>query len=38
MSDPHHRQLLKDDYLRWSFNKYTKEAVARANVRGWTPL
>ena len=32
---PRHMQLLKDDYLRWSFNEYTKQAVARAKVSGW---
>ncbi|MBK7642887.1 MAG: hypothetical protein IPJ19_07525 [Planctomycetes bacterium] len=37
LSEPRHMQLLKDDYLRWAFDQYTKEAVAKAEVRGWHP-
>jgi hypothetical protein len=38
LKDPKQMQLLRDDYLRWSFRKYTQEAVARAKVSGWAPL
>ena len=37
LEDPHHMQLLRDDYLRWSFDEYTKHAVARAKILGWKP-
>jgi hypothetical protein len=32
---PIHMNLLRDDYVRWSFNQYTKEAVAQAEIKGW---
>jgi parvulin-like peptidyl-prolyl isomerase len=32
------RERLKDDYVRWAFIQYSKEAVAQAEVRGWKPL
>jgi len=38
LDEPNHRQALKDDYLRSAFIQYSKEAVARANVRGFQPL
>jgi hypothetical protein len=38
LDNPNHRQALKDDYLRSAFIQYSKEAVARANVRGFQPL
>ncbi len=37
-ADPKVRKLLEDDYVRRSFIQYTKEAVARAKIRGWAPL
>jgi hypothetical protein len=37
LSEPRHVELLRDDYLRWSFDQYTKEAVSKADIKGWTP-
>lgn len=37
LSEPRHMELLREDYLRWSFNQYTKEAVQKADIKGWTP-
>jgi hypothetical protein len=34
LSEPRHMQLLRDDYLRWAFDQYTKDAVAQADVKG----
>ena len=34
LSEPRHMELLREDYLRWSFNQYTREAVAKADVKG----
>lgn len=38
LSDAKHISLLRDDYLRWSFIQYSKEAVAQAKVEGFPPL
>jgi hypothetical protein len=38
LSEPQHMQALRDDYLRWAFIQYSKEAVAQADIRGWEPL
>jgi hypothetical protein len=38
LSDPKSMQLLKDDYLRYAFIQYSKEAVAQAEIKGWEPL
>jgi len=37
-SDPEFRKDLKEDYVDWAFNQYTKEAVAQAEIKGWKPL
>jgi hypothetical protein len=34
LSEPRHMELLREDYLRWSFNQYTREAVAKAEIKG----
>jgi hypothetical protein len=38
LSDQQQMQLLKDEYVRAAFIKYSKEAVAQADIRGWKPL
>jgi len=38
LDDPEHRRLLREDYLRHAFVEYSKEAVARAKIRGFQPL
>ncbi len=38
INGPRYREFLKYDYLRWAFSQYTKDAVARAKIRGWKPL
>jgi hypothetical protein len=38
LDDPDHRRLLREDYLRHAFVEYSKEAVARAKIRGWKLL
>ena len=35
LSDPKHLGLLRDDYLRWAFIQYSREAVAKAQVSGF---
>jgi hypothetical protein len=35
LSDPKHVALLRDDYLRWAFIQYGKEAVAKATITGF---
>jgi hypothetical protein len=35
LSDPKHVALLRDDYLRWAFIQYSKEAVAKATITGF---
>jgi hypothetical protein len=35
LSEPKHVDLLRDDYLRYAFNQYTKEAVQKARVTGF---
>ena len=34
LAEPKHVELLRDDYLRVAFNKYSKEAVEQATVAG----
>ncbi len=36
LAEPRHMELLKDDYVRWSFNQYSKDAAAQAEVKGWS--
>ena len=38
LAEPKHVELLRDDYLRWAFIQYAKEAVASAKLKGYTPL
>jgi hypothetical protein len=35
LGEPKHMDLLKQDWLRWSFIQYAKEAVAQADVKGF---
>lgn len=35
LSEPKHLELLRDDWLRFNFNKYSREAVEQANVKGF---
>ncbi|MBL8858875.1 MAG: peptidyl-prolyl cis-trans isomerase [Planctomycetes bacterium] len=37
VSDPKKAELVYNDYLRVAFIEYTKEAVAKADVKGFTP-
>lgn len=37
LSEPRHMDLLREDYLRWSFIQYTRDAVAAATLKGWSP-
>jgi hypothetical protein len=37
LDDSKHVELLRNDYLRVAFVEYAKEAVAQAEVKGWTP-
>ncbi len=36
LAEPRHMQLLRDDYLRWAFEQYTKDAVAQADIKGFS--
>jgi hypothetical protein len=38
LGDPKHVDLLKDDYLRVAFVDYAKEAVKKADVKGFTKV
>ena len=35
LSEPKHLELLRDDWLRWKFNQYAKEAVEKADIKGF---
>jgi len=35
LSEPKHLELLRDDWLRFNFNKYSREAVEQASVKGF---
>ena len=35
LSEPKHMELLREDYLRFAFNQYTKEAVEKADIKGF---
>lgn len=35
LSEPKHLELLRDDWLRFNFNKYAREAVEQADVKGF---
>jgi len=35
LSEPKHVELLRDDYLRYYFNRYAREAVEQADVKGF---
>jgi len=37
LSEPHHVQRVKDDYLRVAFRDYAQEALAKAEVKGLPP-
>lgn len=37
LSEPKHLELLREDWLRWTFNQYAKEAVAKADIKGFVP-
>lgn len=37
LAEPRHMELLKDDYVRWSFIQYAKEAVQQSEIKGWAP-
>ena len=35
LSEPKHLELLREDWLRWKFNQYSKEAAEKAEVQGF---
>jgi len=35
LSEPKHLELLREDWFRWKFNQYSKEAAEKAEVQGF---
>jgi hypothetical protein len=35
LSEPKHLELLREDWFRWKFNQYSKEAVEKADIKGY---
>lgn len=35
LSEPKHLELLREDWLRWKFNQYSREAVEMADLQGF---